>query len=255
MSTFVLPRRAAALTAGLLAAIALSGCNTFQRLSEVGTEPRLADVTNPDEETKYTPKSWPTPPPQPAQKDPASLWRAGARGFFKDIRAKQVGDIVTVQLRLANQAKLQNSTARARDDHEQSEINTLVGYEKSLNDLFPEDVSLGGAMLDFNTDHETLGDGDINRKEEVDLEVAATVTDVLPNGSLAIVGRQELRVNYELRELLVAGIIRPEDIEADNTISHERVAEMRLAYGGRGTLSDLQQPRWGTQVWDIIWPF
>ena len=84
---------------------------------------------------------------------------------------------------------------------------------------------------------------------------AAIVTQILPNGLLVVMGRQEIRVNSELRELMVTGIIRPSDIDSDNTITHDKIAEMRVAYGGRGTLSGLQQPRWGTQIWDIIFPF
>ena len=103
--------------------------------------------------------------------------------------------------------------------------------------------------------HSTSGDGDIERSEDIKLTFAAVVTQILPNGSLVVMGRQEILVNAELRELLVTGVVRPEDIESDNTISHEKIAEMRVAYGGRGTLSQLQQPRWGTQIWDIIFPF
>jgi flagellar L-ring protein precursor FlgH len=109
--------------------------------------------------------------------------------------------------------------------------------------------------VSFGTEHETQGNGGIDRQESIDLTFAAIVTQILPNGLLAIVGRQEIRVNYELRELMISGVIRPQDIEADNSIRHEKIAEMRVAYGGRGTLSDLQQPRWGTQIWDVIFPF
>ncbi len=103
--------------------------------------------------------------------------------------------------------------------------------------------------------HKTKGDGSINRDETITLTFAAVVTQILPNGALAIMGRQEILVNSELRELLVTGVIRPEDIDADNTVEHTKIAEMRVAYGGRGTLSGLQQPRWGTQIWDILFPF
>ena len=239
--------------AALLVVVALTGCNAVQRLSEVGTEPRISAIADPKEDPKAKPRSWPAPAPQPAEDNPASLWRPGAKAFFKDIRAKDVGDIVTVKLRLDNRATLDNSTTRQRDDKEQAKLNTLIGAEGALTDLLPDSVNRN--LIDFQTKSQTLGDGAIDRTDKVELEVAAVVTDVMPNGALMIVGRQELRGNYELREMLVRGIVRPQDIEADNTIPHDRIAEMRLAYGGRGTLSDLQQPRWGTQIWDIVAPF
>jgi flagellar L-ring protein precursor FlgH len=129
----------------------------------------------------------------------------------------------------------------------------MLGYEGVVRNAVPA-VGVSPAVA-FGTEHETKGDGGIDRQESIDLTFAAIVTQVLPNGLLAIVGRQEIRVNYELRELMISGVIRPQDIEADNSIRHEKIAEMRVAYGGRGTLSDLQQPRWGTQIWDIIFPF
>ena len=109
--------------------------------------------------------------------------------------------------------------------------------------------------MTLSTDHDTKGDGSITRSETVSLTFAAVITQVLPNGLLAFMGRQEVKVNAEMRELQVTGLVRPEDIESDNTINHDKIAEMRVAYGGRGTLSDLQQPRWGFQLMDIIMPF
>jgi len=110
-------------------------------------------------------------------------------------------------------------------------------------------------MLSFGNTHSTSGDGSIERSETLEVTFAAIVTQILRNGHLVILGRQEVRVNAELRELMVTGVIRPEDIDSDNSIPHEKIAEMRVAYGGRGTLSNLQQPRWGTQIWDILFPF
>jgi flagellar L-ring protein precursor FlgH len=248
--------RAAAWSAlSLLLASAVGGCSLATRLSEVGDTPALSEIPeDTTEEPAYRPVHLPMPARPQAEENPNSLWRPGARAFFKDTRAKEVGDILTIRLKLDDSAKLKNSTKRARDDGETQSIDAMLGFEGALQKVIPA-VGVGGPLLSFGTDHQTQGNGGIDRQEEIDLTFAAIVTQVLPNGLLAIVGRQEIRVNYELRELMITGVIRPQDIEADNSISHEKIAEMRVAYGGRGTLSDLQQPRWGTQIWDIIFPF
>jgi flagellar L-ring protein precursor FlgH len=233
---------------------AIGGCNTITRLSEVGDGPELTRITNPVAQPGYRPVSLPMPAPQIPEDNPNSLWRAGAKAFFKDIRAKEVGDILTVRLLLDDSAKMENKTNRARNDNETQGVPAILGYETKLSKIFPSAVN-PDELLAFKTQHNTEGDGGIDRKEEIELTFAAIVTQVLPNGALAIMGRQEVRVNYELRELMLTGVVRPQDIDADNSISDERIAEMRVAYGGRGTLSDLQQPRWGTQIWDILFPF
>lgn len=236
--------------------IGATGCSNLMRLTEVGSEPSLSQYTNPTQAPDYKPVSLPMPASHAPDDNPNSLWRSGAKAFFKDIRAKEVGDILTLKLKLNDKAKLENKTKRARDDSETQETNILLGYEASFNRIFGNDaVAQGGTMFDFGTKHDTEGDGQIDRSEEVELTVAAVVTQKLPNGALAVLARQEVRVNYELREMLITGVVRAQDIDADNSVSHERIAEMQVAYGGRGTLSDLQQARWGTQVWDILFPF
>ncbi len=236
--------------------IGASGCSNLMRLTEIGSEPAMTEYKNPTQAPGYQPVSLPMPAAQAPVDNPNSLWRSGAKAFFKDIRAKEVGDILTLRLKLDDSAKLENKTNRGRDDSETQETNILLGYEASFNHIFGNDaVAQGGTMFDFGTKMDTEGDGAIDRSEEVELTVAAVVTQKLPNGALAILARQEVRVNYELREMLVSGVVRAQDIDADNSVSHEKIAEMQVAYGGRGTLSDLQQPRWGTQVWDILFPF
>lgn len=239
---------------GLVAAT-LGACNTTSRLSEIGDGPELTEITNPTAMPQYRPVSLPMPEPRVQQENPNSLWRQGAKAFFKDHRAKEVGDILTVSLSLNDKATLANKTERARDDSESANVTALLGFETKLakNNL-PEgfDPTVAGS---FGNTHSTSGDGSIGRSEQINLTFAAVVTQILPNGSLVIMGRQELLVNAEMRELMVTGVIRPGDIESTNTITHDRIAEMRVAYGGRGTLSNLQQPRWGTQVWDTLFPF
>ncbi|MEK9725223.1 MAG: flagellar basal body L-ring protein FlgH [Rhodospirillaceae bacterium] len=242
-------------------AASLSGCNLTTRLSEVGDGPKLTQIQNPMARPGYKPVSLPMPAPQVAEVNPNSLWRAGARAFFKDHRAKEVGDIITVSMSLSDSAKFSNKTERDRADSEDHDLNDLLGFEAELGKVLPNAIGGGpgtgvaGQIVNFGTAHSTSGDGEIDRSETLSLTFAAVVTQILPNGSLVIMGRQEIRVNAELRELVVSGVVRPSDIESDNTISHEKIAELRVAYGGRGTLSGLQQPRWGMQIWDILFPF
>ena len=242
------------LAAAISIAAAVPGCNTLTRLSEIGGGPELTKITNPVARQGYRPVSLPMPAPQVAEDNPNSLWRAGARAFFKDTRAKAVGDILTVKLNLNDKATLDNKSERARDDKEDTDVTNLLGLEAEFAKRLPQAI-LPSSVASFGSKSETKGDGSIQRSEDIELTFAAVITQILPNGALVIFGRQEIRVNYELRELMVTGVVRPEDIESDNSISHEKIAEMRVAYGGRGTLSDLQQPRWGTQLWDIIFPF
>ena len=239
----------------LVVAGIMSGCNIVSRLSEVGDGPRLTNIQNPVAKPDYKPVSLPMPTPHVAEANPNSLWRAGARAFFKDHRAKEVGDIITVSMSLSDSAKFSNKTERARKDSEDHDLNDLLGFEDELTKFLPQGIDAPGQIANFATEHSTSGDGKVDRSEVLSVTFAAVVTQILPNGSLVLMGRQEIRVNSELRELVVSGVVRPSDIESNNTISHEKIAELRVAYGGRGTLSELQQPRWGMQIWDILFPF
>ena len=243
------------LTAYGLVALTVTGCNVLSRLSEVGDGPELTKIVNPVARPDYRPVSLPMPTPQVAEENPNSLWRAGAKAFFKDHRAKEIGDVVTVKLEFTDKATFDNTTTRERDDNELTKIPQLFGLEAEFAKVLPQAVAPATALLNFDTVQSTKGVGQVKRTEVVSLTFAAVVTQILPNGSLVIVGRQEILVNSELRELMVTGVVRPSDIDSDNTISHEKIAEMRVAYGGSGTISQLQQPRWGTQIWDIIFPF
>ena len=243
------------LAAVLLATTALAGCgDTLARLSDLDGGPQLSTITNPTARTDYRPVSMPMPSPRIALDNPNSLWRTGARAFFKDQRAKAVGDILTVELDLDDSATLENSTSRERDDSEDLNVTNLLGLEAEFAKKLPQAIA-PATIFSFDTDHETSGDGEIDRSEVIEVTLAAVITQILPNGNLVIMGRQEIRVNAEMRELMVTGVVRPTDIDPNNTISHEKIAEMRVAYGGRGALTDLQKPRWGTQIWDIVFPF
>jgi flagellar L-ring protein precursor FlgH len=182
-----------------------------------------------------------------------SLWRTGARGFFKDQRAARVGDILTVRVKIDDKAEIDNSTARSRSNNESMGIPNLFGLENKLKELDPPlDPS---NLANASSTASSSGQGSVDREEDIETNVAAVVTQVLPNGNMVIEGRQEIRVNFEIRELIVAGIVRPEDIQSDNIIDSNKIAEARIAYGGRGQITDVQQPRYGQQVMDIVLPF
>jgi flagellar L-ring protein precursor FlgH len=249
-----LPRFIGRLAVVAAVAVTAGGCTMLTRLAEVGDGPKTTPIVNPMARPDYKPVSMPMPAPKPVDANPNSLWRAGARAFFKDQRAKEVGDILTVKLNLTDKAIFKNKTERTRDDSEDTNVTSLLGLEAEFAKKLPQAIS-PSSLMSFDNDHTTKGDGTIDRNETVQITMAAVVTQVLPNGNLVVAGRQEMKVNYEMRELAMMGVIRPEDIDYTNAISHEKIAEMRVAYGGRGTLSDLQAPRWGTQLWDIIFPF
>jgi flagellar L-ring protein precursor FlgH len=182
-----------------------------------------------------------------------SLWRQGSRAFFKDQRAQVVGDLVTVKVQVTDKANLDNETKRSRTNSESFGAKNAFGLETKLNKVLPG--AEASALLNADSTSSSDGTGSVSRKEELVTNVAAVVTQVLPNGNLVVEGKQEIRVNFEVRELIVAGVIRPEDIEGDNTINSTKMAEARIAYGGRGQITDVQQPRYGQQVMDIVLPF
>jgi len=238
---------------GALATV-LAGCTVVDRLATVGQKPKLTTVQNPVQNPNYRPVSLPMPTQRPDVRHANSLWRAGARQFFKDQRAAGVGDILTVTIEINDTATIANKTTRTRTNTEDASANSLLGYEATLNRLLPTNIN-PASLIDLDSSNKTEGDGNIARKETISLKVAAVVTQRLPNGNLALHGRQEIQVNFEVRELQIAGVIRPEDIGSDNTISYEKIAEARIAYGGRGQITDIQQPRYGQQIFDILFPF
>jgi flagellar L-ring protein precursor FlgH len=229
------------------------GCSALDRLRYTGEKPPLSTIENPQTQPGYKPVQMPMPAPQPATYNPNSLWRNGSRAFFKDQRAHQIGDILTVSVRITDNAKFENETQRSRKNTEDSGVTDYIGT-KTLGASAAKAI-LPGRILTADSTASSEGKGTIDRKEELLTNVAAVVTQVLPNGNLVVEGKQEVRVNFEVRELIVAGIVRPEDIQSDNTIDSTKIAEARIAYGGRGQLSDVQQPRYGQQVLDVLLPF
>jgi flagellar L-ring protein precursor FlgH len=234
--------------------LALSGCNTFQKLSEIGRPPAMTPSSDPTRDPKWRPVTMPMPRAEAVPREPASLWRSGSRAFFKDQRAAQVGDIVTILVNTTDAADMQNASAMNRSGTESMGVPNLFGLEASLPKLLGKSVS-ASTLVNANSSNVATGTGTIKRNETVTLRLAGVVTQMLPNGNLVVAARQEMRVNSELRELQVSGVIRPQDIASDNTVPHDRMAEARISYGGRGQLTDIQTPRYGQQALDVLLPF
>ena len=191
------------------------------------------------------------PPPEQPVYQANSLWRSGARGFFKDQRAMRVGDILTVKVRFSDSANISNQTSRNRTGKEQMGVDSLFGFEGAV---VPANTPTSN-MVNLESEGDSTGSGSVKRAEALTTNVGAVITQILPNGNMVIEGRQEVRVNFEMRELIVAGIVRPEDVELDNTIQSTKIAQARISYGGRGQITDVQQPRYGQQVLDVLLPF
>jgi len=231
----------------------LSGCAALgDRLKSLGEPPPLSPVDNPTSKPGYKPVQMPMPTPQPVVYNPNSLWRTGSRAFFNDQRAHIVGDILTVKVNFNDTAVFQDQTQLTRTTTEDTEITNFIGANTIGN---AAKAVLPGSVLTASGNSQMNGQGTINRQDQLVTNVAAVVTQVLPNGNMVIEGKQEVRLNSEIRELVVAGVVRPEDIESDNAIDLSKIAEARLAYGGRGVLTNIQTERWGQQAVDIILPF
>ena len=153
-----------------------------------------------------------------------------------------------------DEAELENETERSRSNSENAGLDAFLGNELELAEIFSEGID-NTNLIGMDSTSSSSGSGSTEREEEVRMRLAATVTQILPNGNMVIQGRQEVRVNFEKRILELAGVIRPEDITTDNSISYDKIAEARISYGGKGQITDVQQPRYGQQVYDILFPF
>jgi flagellar L-ring protein precursor FlgH len=234
------------LSALLLAGAALSACSAVDRIENIGQAPKMAAVGNPAGQQIVAA----IPRPSPITHDNNSLWQPGSQSFFHDPRAMHVGDVITVNVSVADTAKMQNTTSRSRTNSDNANLTNLFGLEKVLPPAIDP-----GSVVKMGSDNSNVGAGSIQRAESINMTLAALVAQVLPNGNLVIDGHQQVRVNNELRDMRLSGIVRREDITQDNTVNLSQIAEARVIYGGQGTMSDVQQPRYGSQLFDIIMPW
>lgn len=231
--------------------VALAGCG---RLSEVGKAPSFTPIQNGLEHQAMAQTASYDMSVQEGPRGP-SLWNAGRQSLLGDRRASRQGDIMTVVIEIDDSAEISNSTKRSRSGAENLEVPSLLGLPQLLERKALPDAADFDSAADLKSSSRSAGDGSVRRGEKLTLRVAATVIEVLQNGVLRIRGSQEVRVNFEIRELLVDGYVRPEDISRQNEITYDKIASARISYGGRGQITDVQQPRYGQQVADILLPF
>jgi flagellar L-ring protein FlgH len=231
--------------------VLLVGCG---RLDQVGKTPGFTPLEGSyQHHAMYSNPMAETADPD-APTDESSLWTAGRSSLFGDRRAAARGDILTVVIEIDESAEISNSTGRSRSGSEKMAVPSLLGIPERLNDVLPDGADMANAVN--TTSASTFkGNGSVSRNEKLTLRVAATVVEELPNGVLRIEGQQEVRVNFELRELIVTGYVRPVDISRQNEITYDKIAGARISYGGRGQITEVQQPRLGQQVADILLPF
>lgn len=241
--------RRAAVCLSLL--LALSGCG---RLDHLGRPPSFTPIEKSEEQVAMQFPGLPLYSQPRREVDRSSLWSVSQRSLLGDKRATKRGDILTVVIEIDEKAEISNGTERSRNGSEELGVPQLFGLPQRADLRLPEGASLGEAVA-LDSRSESSGNGSVKRKEKLTLRIAATVVDILPNGILSISGTQELRVNFELRELLVAGFVRPEDISRQNEITYDKIASARVSYGGRGQITDVQQPRYGQQILDAVLPF
>ena len=226
-----------------LAIIALGGCAT--EIQDIGRAPHMTPVGS--GLTAYADTVSNHFPTAPTGKQQGSLWQDARSDLFRDPRAAKIGDLLTVNISINDSAQMGNQTDRSREAQAKSTYNWALNMFGLSN--------VGANNYQFDGTSTNKGQGNINRSEKIQLSVAAVVTDVLPNGNLMISGSQEMRVNFELRALEIVGIVRPRDISRDNTISYDKIAEARVSYGGRGRITEVQQPALGQQLHDLVTPF
>ena len=235
----------------LLSFVALASCS---RLDQVGRAPEFEPIEGTYQHHALYSRALPEETDLNGPSDASSLWTAGQSSLFGDRRAGGRGDILTVVIEIDEKAEISNTTGRSRSGKEKLGIPSLFGIPQRLDSFLPDGATSADAVSTTSSSSFS-GNGRVARNEKLTLRVAATVVEELPNGVLRIEGRQEVRVNNELRELLVSGYVRPVDVSRQNEITYDKIAGAQISYGGRGQISEVQQPRYGQQIADAILPF
>ncbi|MCE2716244.1 MAG: flagellar basal body L-ring protein FlgH [Pseudomonadota bacterium] len=262
----------------LLLSLLLPGCNLATKLSTIGEPPQMTQIKDPRDVPGYEPVHMPMPEAMPAPERTNSLWQTGSRAFFKDQRAGKVGDVVTVVVEIDRSQNMQMTPNIQRQSSLNSSVSEVLGHafpiQKRLSKALPGkhgqdgDLSQNNPAANSNTPsgltgnwvgvtsnptHSSTASYDV--KDKINFTMSAVIIQVLPNGNMVIQGREEVRLVNELREVELKGVVRREDITSSNKVHSQKIANLRISYGGRGDLSDAQQAPWGQQYLNKLLPF
>ena len=242
--------------------IITGGClPSVERLNDIGRAPQMNQIESPVLQENYKPVSWPhnevetLKNQESDKKNSNSLWKTAYKVPFRKANSISIGEIIKIKIVIDDRATINNSTERSRGEkREAKDTPNITGVlpDKVMHAL-PFVDAMGNLITSGNS--KNRGEGKISRNEKMKMDIAAMVTQILPNGNLIINGNQQIRINHELREISIEGIVRPEDIDSNNSISSDKIAEARISYGGRGLISDVQQPKIGNQIIDMVSPF
>ena len=234
-----------------LTLVALAACG---RADHIGKEPPFSESSGGVEHVAMLSPSLPVSTEQKSPQQQASLWSKSRYSLLGDRRADKKGDILTVVIEIDEKAEISNKTTQSRSGSESLSVPGLFGIPQRIDAKLPDGASMDEAVS-INSNSSASGNGAVSRNEKLTLRIAATIVDVLPNGVLFLTGSQEVRVNFEMRELSITGFVRPADISRQNEITYDKIASARVSYGGRGHISDQQQPRYGQQILQRVLPF
>lgn len=216
----------------------------------------LATGCGPAHISEYTPKKreYKLPSDSKAEDQPlsaGSLWRDGrpASLLFTDARALRANDLVVIKIEERADARRTADTDLERTSEANAQISAFLGMLEKIKSAGVDPTLTGSSKSSFK------GEGQTGRTEHLTATVPAMVTKVLPNGNLFIEGHRVILVNNEEQHFYISGVVRPIDIDQENSVKSAMVADAQIEFVGRGVLSDNQKQGWLSRVLGKVWPF
>ncbi|MFO7749085.1 MAG: flagellar basal body L-ring protein FlgH [Desulfobacteraceae bacterium] len=231
---------------GLALVLFLSGCAAVEE-----KDPRQVLPRGMSDQPALQPQYATIPPAE------GSLWTETSDPLFEDTKARTPGDTLVVDIVENSSSSMDVNTETSRESSMDIGVPNFFGQMRQFEAL-PNPTSKGmlaDKLVGTRYNNDFKGEGTSDRTGQVTASISARITEVLPNGNLAVFGKRAMKVNSEVQYIVVSGIVRPQDITSDNRVQSTYLADSTIEYFGRGALADKQKPGWGTRVFDNLWPF